>query len=250
MERYTALVQGTLSISGGQKGAPSAVFRYLDLDNYWFFELDPFDGGGKVYIFERAQGSNIARARWDWPMVNADVFTYRIDVDGRDLTVFVNETEIYGWAAPDAGPHNIGIRQSGGGDIVVVAPAAFSDVRVIPLQSARYNWPGLDTASSTECLTLGAPGSWEDTDINNPNVAWDPKGKRWVLYYSGFSGGALVQGLGLAHSQQLAGLWVKDPANPVLGPPGPSRTVGWCTTTRGGAGCTLTPSPERRPRLA
>lgn len=70
--------------------------------------------------------------------------------------------------------------------------------------------------ASSPCLTLGSPGSWEDTDVAAPDVFYDTPNSRWVMSYSGFDGA--YWHTGLAYASTLDGTWTKEPANPILSP--------------------------------
>lgn len=68
-------------------------------------------------------------------------------------------------------------------------------------------------------IPIGAAGSWEQTDVNNPNVVWDAASSRWVMYYTGYSNQPTDDGnqdMGVAYADTLDGPWVKDPLNPVF----------------------------------
>ena len=70
---------------------------------------------------------------------------------------------------------------------------------------------------SSPILAKGAPGSWEETDVANPDVKWDAPNNRWVMNYSGYSVTANKWKLGLAYSTDLIN-WTKEPTNPVFSP--------------------------------
>jgi hypothetical protein len=75
-------------------------------------------------------------------------------------------------------------------------------------------------------VALGAGGSWEDSDVANPDVLPHPDGG-WIMQYSGYDG--TNWGTGLAFADDLAGPWAKSPNNPVLvntGPEGGLATNG------------------------
>lgn len=76
--------------------------------------------------------------------------------------------------------------------------------------------PHLTWRSPVPDIALGPSGSWDSTDINNPNVVWDPTESRWVMYYTGYKTGRNGnQDMGVAYADSLDGPWVKDPLNPV-----------------------------------
>ena len=87
----------------------------------------------------------------------------------------------------------------------------------------RQQFAGVPVLSGVERqtvpdITLGAPGTWDATDINNPNVIWDAANARWVMYYTGYYNvpNDGNQDAGLAYAPSLDGPWTKDPLNPVF----------------------------------
>lgn len=69
--------------------------------------------------------------------------------------------------------------------------------------------------ASNPIVTKGAPGSWEDVDIANPDVKWDTISSQWVMNYSGFDGSTWKTGI--AYSDDLLA-WTKEANNPVFSP--------------------------------
>lgn len=114
------------------------------------------------------------------------------------------------------------------GDIceVLIYGAAHSDAQrqqVEAYLSARWGaaapgpaMPSYTRYAGNPVITKGAGGSWEETDVANPDVFWDGPNSRWVMNYSGYSATSTVWGTGLAYATNLLGPWTKEPANPVI----------------------------------
>ncbi len=69
-------------------------------------------------------------------------------------------------------------------------------------------------ADALPCLTLGAPGAWDDNYVATPYVLQD--GATFRMYYGGNGPGGIQTGM--ATSSSPYGPWVKSPANPFVGP--------------------------------
>ena len=66
-------------------------------------------------------------------------------------------------------------------------------------------------------LTNGAPGSWEDEEVNGEHVFWDLRLEQFVMSYGGYDGTLLR--IGIAYAASPAGPWTKEAANPVYTAP-------------------------------
>lgn len=58
---------------------------------------------------------------------------------------------------------------------------------------------------------------WDDTDVANPDVAWDVHSKQWVMNYSAYSTARNEWSLCFAYSPDLF-RWTREVANPVMRP--------------------------------
>lgn len=155
--------------------------------------------------------------------------TVRVDVDGAHISLWsiAGERLVSASAYSGATSDVVGLTQLGDGRTVV------HSVTVGPLESPRINWPIFSHRNAAADIAL-VPGTWEDTDINNPNIVRDPSGTYW-MYYTGYSrnkagGDDGVQGAGVASAPSLDGPWTKRPENPVIPAEGTgawSQNGGW-----------------------
>lgn len=169
-----------------------------------------------VRLHRVTDGARVMLVEAPAPGLNAGVpVDVRVDVDGPHVTLY----------AP-GGARLISASAYTGATSAVLAltaldgAARFENVTVGTLRGPRINWPVFSHRRATADIEL-VPGSWEDTDINNPNVVWDPIARRWVMYYTGYSaskpsGDDGVQMAGIAYAPTLDGPWTKEPANPVI----------------------------------
>lgn len=213
---YSVSLDVVIGKSGASSISQGLVFRYVDSSNYWYFQAPP-SGGNNWQVYKVVAGTHTQVLQFGITKTNGTTVTMRLDIWGRDVTVYLDGVEIYTIVdATNAAVQKIGLRQGISGGFAT--PGVFSNLRVTSYASAKLNVPRLDASPSVQVIPHGTAGSWDDTDDNNPNVVWDPVNNRWVLYYSGFTSASssTIQGMGLAYADSLDGPWTKDPSNPVV----------------------------------
>lgn len=214
---YTVSADVVISKSGSASNAGALIFRHQSGSDFWYFQ-PPSNGGDDWTVMCAVAGAHTEKLRITYPKANGSTASMRVDLWGRDITVWLDGIEMHTIRnATHQNERNVGMRQGQSGGSTT--PVIFSNFRVTDYAGVKLNLPRIDAAPSTQIVALGATGAFDDGDLNNPNITWDPINSRWVLYYSGFkagSTGAIVQGMGLAYSTSLDGPWTKDPANPVV----------------------------------
>lgn len=208
------LERATLTVSLGFLDAPAGiVVRSVDADHHTIVEADPaaevlrilrVTDGRREQLVEAPSGAFGSTA------------TLRVDLDGPYVTIFdlAGNRLVSASVTEGADSGVLGVVQSG------VGSTRLDGFTVGALRGPSVTWPVFAHRSASPDVQL-VPGTWEDTDINNPNVVWDPDTERWVMYYTGYSatkptGDDGVQMAGIASAATLDGPWTKDPGNPVI----------------------------------
>lgn len=203
--------QATITATVTPTGAAGFLFRRTAPTTYLSAEMNP--GTSSVSIYRTTAGVRKVLIQGRTEAVQAgSTYTLRVDLDGPVVTLYLPSgarlasiTEPQGVTSTDHAPLGSGV----------------SGLTIGALQGPTINWPRFTNRHATEDVAIGLPGSWEDTDINNPNIVWDPVGSRWVMYYTGYSatkptGDDGVQMAGIAYANSLHGPWTKEPLNPVI----------------------------------
>jgi predicted GH43/DUF377 family glycosyl hydrolase len=97
---------------------------------------------------------------------------------------------------------------------------SWTNFKVTEFKGVYISWPQFkEITTSAPAVALGTGGSWEDSDINDPSVAYDSDNTRYVMAYTGYKvGDANVQKMGIAYATNILGPWTKEATNPVLLP--------------------------------
>jgi hypothetical protein len=93
----------------------------------------------------------------------------------------------------------------------------------------NYNWPvftKLAANSGAPVIPLGSAGTWDATDIANPEPFYDAVNSRWAMLLSGYTAAAHstngnatnsnILNLGLWTAPSVDGPWTADVSNPVM----------------------------------
>jgi hypothetical protein len=213
---YTATVRCvSLAPSPSNHAEATVIFGYADAGNYFYVEPNAIDGSVRIFKLTAYQGSQLAQIA---STVASGIETViRLDHWGDQTTVWINGVEAL--TVPDARTTTaaapLGLR-SGIATGVTVLPY-WTDFKIETFQGVRLNLPRPTRFSGNPIIPLGASGAWDQTDVNNPNVVWDPVNARWVMYYSGYkTGSGNIQHMGVAYASSLYGPWTKDAGNPVF----------------------------------
>jgi hypothetical protein len=214
---FTAAAAGT---SDTVKSMPGLVFRYADASNYWYCYMDPSSGGTVTLRKKVAGADSLVRGINSLGFAFGQEVTFQVSDTGSVITVTVPGAASQSVTDSALNTNGgIGVRQGSGG-----SPTTRMTVSELRVQQNPAPVSG-SSNPATQIIPLGAPGSWEADDVNNPNVVWDPENKRWVCYYSGYYTGG-PQKMGLAYADTLVGPWVKDPLNGNINIPGPDGQNG------------------------
>jgi hypothetical protein len=217
---FSVEVKTQYRVSGQEGNSGGIVVRYVDPNNFWYF--NPMPTINQFRLYRRVGGVDKVMGRVATPegIVNNSVVTMRVDIWGRDITCYIDGKVVFTYSSVDGGlgSSKVGLRQgmAAAGGVAV----KFGGFNITNYKGAKLNVPRLDPYTSEQVVDRGAPGSWEETDINNPNVTWDPINHRWVLQYSGYKGTnpVPIQGMGIATATTLHGPWTKHPQNPLVPP--------------------------------
>lgn len=202
------------SNSGTTRGIPGIVFRYFNSTNFWYAEVDSYQNTVKIY--EVNGGSFNMRVEYNTTVTSDVALSLRVDCIGPNIVLYLNGTEIVTYVSTfNQYMTKVGMRVGISGS--PATRVSWDNFQVAPFTGTVINWPVFTEYASNPILTLGAGGSWEDTDINNANVVYDAANSRYVLHYSGFDGNAgKQQSGGFAYSTTLPGTWTKDAGNPLF----------------------------------
>lgn len=192
-------------------GIVELVFRWQDASNYFVARWDPALGSTAIWKVTAGTWFRVVESRRIFPGCSI----LKVGLEGPVIVLY--------------GPTGDRVASFTDASFLTASRVAVrrGEAQAVPLQlrsltvAARtregYVWPG---GWSTPVLDvpLGAAGSWENTDINNPNVVWDPDRSQWSLNYTGYSEskGGGIQDAGLATATTLDGPWTKAPTNPVF----------------------------------
>ena len=203
--------------SGTNRSFPGLVLHYTDTSNYFYAFPITDDTAPKVQLRKVTAGVDTLLMEAPASIVSGTAVTLRVDLFGPDMTLFVNGTEIGTVTETQGvGVNTVGFRYGASGSAPI---SQFNSITVAPYQGTAYNWPRPIPLAANPLIPLGTSGAWDSTDLNNPNVVWDPVNARWVMYYSGYYNSGSdsgIQGMGIATADKLEGPWTKSPSNPVF----------------------------------
>lgn len=200
--------------NSGNIAYPGMVFRYVDASNYWY--VFPDTANSHIEIYQVNAGVSIHKSEYTIALTSGTQINLRIDCIGNNIVLYLNGTEILTVVDSfNSTATKVGVRY---GKVGTPASACIWDnFKVVPFNGQVFNWPLFTEYVSNPIASLGAGGSWEASDLNDPNVVFDPVAQEYVLFYSGYKGTGARQALGLSYSNTLPGSWVKEPTNPVFG---------------------------------
>lgn len=205
--------------AGVNSNSPGIVFRFIDTSNYWY--CYPLIGATPTFFIRKVvAGVHNVIAEIPFSGVVSDtVLSVQLDLAGPDIRLSLNGTEILTVTDWDSANSTvIGLRYGRTGTTVTAGQWNF--LQVGTYQGARYTWPQPAYAATNPQIPLGSAGTWDSTDINNPNVVWDPVNTRWVMCYTGYWNNAGadsgIQSMGIATATAPEGPWTKASGNPVF----------------------------------
>lgn len=216
-DNYTATF-GCISrmTSSTQYAQAGVLYSYIDANNFFHIEVDLKLQA--LVAYKKVAGTFTQLLQYALPTVFTSGQEYQIRVDhyGTDTTIWLDGVEIITLSEPEmaTATGKIGLRVGANG---AVAAPAWTFVTAETYRGTRLNLPRPTKYSGNPVIALGATGTWDDVDINNPNVTWDPAYARWVASYSGYPADTTnVQHMGVAYATSLYGPWTKEVANPVF----------------------------------
>jgi predicted GH43/DUF377 family glycosyl hydrolase len=189
--------------AGTLKAISGTSFGNVSTGEFYFFDVR-FDASNQKL------GVSINRGAWDEIATGGSIAvsgTSPIKIGGTSISgELANSTidEVYAYNRLLNDAERDRFYNGGNG---MVFPAQTKPVSVV-------EFPEFTRHPSNPVLTLGAPGSWEDVAVANPDIFWDTPNNRWVMNYSGYDGDKWRTGL--AYSADLL-TWTKEPLNPVFG---------------------------------
>lgn len=192
------------------------VFRYSDANNFWY--IFPDSDNQWVQLYQVQGGVSTERLHNIITLVSGNTYNIRVDCKGNNITFYFNGTEIVTYVSSfNNNATKVGVRYGKSGSPAGVC--SWDNFKVLPFSGINFNWPLFSEFVSNPILSLGAGGSWESSDINDPNVVFDSVNNRWVLLYSGYDGSVgnnQQLGLGYSTGTTILGSWSKEAGNPVF----------------------------------
>lgn len=192
-------------------GTVDLMVRQVDAGNYWRVRWDPSLGSTCLWRVKDGVEFRVVESR----RVHAAVPSIRVGLDGDVIVLYAPDGSRV--ASTTDSTHRAGTGIALRRTVSQATPLEVRAVMVAPRVPEGIAFPGEWTPGTLD-IPLGAKGTWEDTDINNPNVVSDPSGT-WWMNYTGYSAGRKgygVQDAGLASAPSLYGPWTKHPNNPVF----------------------------------
>ncbi|VUS50429.1 hypothetical protein [Klebsiella spallanzanii] len=210
------------SVGTSAKNA-ALVFRFQDANNFWYIEYSYRWKTLGVYVMVNGVVDAMNRVLYYLPSSATALASLRVDVHDAGFTVFLNGSEIMNVVDTTfSAATRVGIqhRVAGAGD----GSPRWKYLAVTAFAGTKLAWPVTPVhSSSAPVVPLGASGTWDDTDVNNPNVIIDPVNGGFVMDYSGYHSdgsnggqGTRVQHAGYARATSINGPWTKDAANPIM----------------------------------
>lgn len=200
--------------TSGNRGYPGLVFRYLDASNFWY--VFPDSDNSLIQVYSVENGSHKQRIRYSFINASGTSIDIKITCKGTNIILFVNGIEIVTYVSSfNQTATKVGVRCGKSGS--PASKPSWDSLIVQPYQGINLNWPLFTEYASGPIVALGAGGTWDSTDINNPTVFYDTANSRWTLSYSGYkTGTGNVQAMGLSYASSLLGPWTKEAGNPVF----------------------------------
>lgn len=191
---------------------PGVVFRYTDANNYWYVYADGFTG--VINMYQVVAGVSTQMWSYTVALISQTTYNFRIDCNGNIVTFYLNGTEITTVISSFNNTATIvGIRC--GKHLSPATKQIWDNFKLVPFSGVTYNWPVFTEDVNNPLIQVGAGGSWEAADCNDPNVAFDPNNNNFALLYSGYSGSGNRQALGYATASVIDGPYTKNGGNPV-----------------------------------
>lgn len=201
--------------TSGNRSYPGLVFRYVDSSNFWY--IYPDSDNDVLNLYRVVSGTHMLTMGYPIALSSAVVITVEVRVQGPNITIFLDGRELVTYVSTvhQTGT-KVGVRVGKSGS-PATAPK-WDSFTVRPFYGPNFNWLLFSKYSGNPIVQLGASGSWEDSDINDPNVIYDSGNSRHALLYSGYKSGdaSSRQQLGIAYTTNLLGSWTKDAHNPLF----------------------------------
>jgi hypothetical protein len=193
--------------------APGMIFRYVDNNNYWLFQL--FGGATNgAQLYKKVAG--VFTKMVDYAMTVTGGVAHLVDISLKGPVITVNidgaANEITVTDAFNQTATGFGIRSGNSG----APPAPVYSGMSLNQNGTALAWPIFTRFASNPILVTGTAGGWEETDLAAPQPFWDPVGNQWIIQYSGYSSTIAKWGTGIAKNSDITNLggWVKSAHNP------------------------------------
>lgn len=198
-------------------GNPGLVFRYIDSNNYWYAYIDAANGILVIYSITGGVATEQSYSRFtrNVTFLSGKSIAIQVDCINQNMTFWVNGSEQFTLTSGiNLAGTKVGIYLN-----VASSPSSkcsWSSFSVTPFAGSYIAWPlYTENSVSSPVIALGAGGSWEAEDINDPSVQFDSANSRWIMAYTGNPNVTNVQALGIAYATNLLGPWTKEASNPV-----------------------------------
>lgn len=192
-------------------GSVEILFRWQDDANGFVARWDPALGSTAIWRVKAGVWFRVVESRRSFPQCPV----LRVGLEGPVIVLYGPTGDRVASFTDDSflTATRAGVRRTAAQSV----PVQVRSLRVESRIPEGYIWPGQWSTPVLD-VPLGAKGTWEDTDINNPNVVWDPSASQWTMNYTGYSEtkGGGIQDAGLATAATLDGPWTKHPSNPVF----------------------------------
>lgn len=194
-------------------GTADLIFRYQDADNYWIARWDSSVGSTAVWSIKAGSAFRVVESRRAFRQCQA----LHVGLEGPVIVLYGPDgTRVASFTdAAFQGAKRLGVQRIGAQSV----PLQLRSLTVAARTPEGYVWPGGWSGGVLD-VPLGAAGAWDSTDINNPNVTWDPASSLWEMNYTGYLNatpsdgiGDGIQDAGRATAASLDGPWTKRSVN-------------------------------------
>lgn len=200
--------------SASDQGAAGLVFRWVSTTNFYYASFDIVNKLLRVY-----KNTTLVVMVAVPTLAGGTANTLRVDAYGPDITISINGVEKISFDdLTNTSSRIVGLRSGKSGTPVAIP--TWGPLTLTTYQNTRMNWPRFQKGiANNPLVALGTTGTYDSTDINNPNVVWDPVNNRHVMYYTAYYDAGSHNGqqkMALAYSTTgPLGPYVKEAANPV-----------------------------------
>lgn len=215
--RVTTTAYFTNGSDPSTRNTCGVMFRYVDASNFWYAEVDPYNSG--VFLYRVLAGVYVKMATYAIAKTSAVPHVVQIDCLGPNITLSIDGADKATYVdANHQTATKVGFRTGKNANSPATKPlySAFSvsEFSYLPIKHPAFSKPYVNPV-----IPKGTGSQWNATDLNNPNVVWDPVNSRYVTDGSGYYNSGPDDGIqhqGFYYATNLdATTWTADAANPV-----------------------------------